>query len=119
MKSRPALSARVHAVRRSERLGSRVRPHTVAVPGASRSGPRLSRTDRKAGRAQEQGTDVAALEQTRATIEAAAKLQDGVRERAAALHPAPHPAPAPSPPPHTQQPGVQQTPGRTPTGGVA
>ncbi|WP_371601765.1 hypothetical protein OG345_00025 [Streptomyces sp. NBC_01220] len=67
------------------------------VSGALRSGPRLSRTDRRVGRAQEQGTDVAALEQTRATIEAAAKmvakLQDGVRERAAALHPAPQPAP--------------------------
>ncbi|MGR8012268.1 MobF family relaxase [Streptomyces hypolithicus] len=120
-----ALTARVHAVRRSDRLGSRARPHTVAVPGASRSRPHPSRTDRKAGRGQEQkqGTDVAALEQTRRTIEAAAKmaakLQDGIRERAVAPGPAPQPAPAPSPPSHTQQPGVQQTPGRTPTGGIA
>ncbi|GAA3017887.1 hypothetical protein [Streptomyces fulvorobeus] len=114
-----SLTARVHATRRSERLGSRTRPHPVAVLG----GPHPSRTDRKAGHGQDQGTDVAALEQTRATIEAAAtmaaKLQDGVRERAAALRSAPQPAPAASPPPHTQQPGVQQTPGRTPTGGVA
>ncbi|WP_405466434.1 hypothetical protein [Streptomyces anulatus] len=84
---------------------------------------RPSRTDRKAGRGQEQGTDVAGLEQTRATIEAAAtmaaKFQDGVWERAAARGPAPRPAPAASPPPHTHQPSVQQTPGRTPTGGVA
>ncbi|MGP3635332.1 MobF family relaxase [Streptomyces sp. 24-1644] len=118
-----ALTARVHAVRRSDRLGSRARPHTVAVSGASRSRLRSSRPDRKAGRSQEQGTDVAALEQTRATIEAAAKmaakLQDGVRERAAVLRPAPQPGPVASPPSHTQQPGVQQTPGRTPSGGVA
>ncbi|MEU7649206.1 MobF family relaxase [Streptomyces huasconensis] len=120
-----ALNARVHAVRRSERLGSRTRPHTVAVPGASRSGPRLSRTDRKAGRAQErqQGTDVAALEQTRATIEAAAqmavRLQDGVRERGANHGPRPRPAPAAPSSPHTPPPGVQQAPGRTPTGGLA
>ncbi|MEV0889391.1 MobF family relaxase [Streptomyces microflavus] len=118
-----ALAARVHATRRSDRLGSRTRPHTVAVPDAARSRLRSSRPDRKAGRGQEQGTDVAALEQTRATIEAAAKmaakLQAGVRERAAALHPAPQPAPAASPPSHTQQPGVQQTPGRTPSGGLA
>ncbi|MDJ0385263.1 MobF family relaxase [Streptomyces sp. G-G2] len=118
-----ALAARVQAVRRAERLGSRTRPHSVAVPGTSRCGLRLSRPDRKAGPAQEQqqGTDIAALEQTRATIEAvakmAAKLKDGVRRRAVA--PGPAPRPAPSPPSHTQQPGVQQTPGRTPTGGVA
>lgn len=120
-----ALKARVHAARRSERLGSRARPHTVAVPGTSRSGPRLSRPDRKAGRAQEQqqGTDVAALEQTRATIEAVAqmavKLQDGVRERDVAHRPRPQPAPPAPSPSHTPQPGVQQTPGRTPTGGLA
>ncbi|MDJ0386230.1 MobF family relaxase [Streptomyces sp. G-G2] len=119
-----ALRARVHAARRSERLGSRARPHIVAVPGASRSGPRPSRPDRKAGRDQvQQGTDVAALEQTRATIEAVAKmavkLQDGVRERAVARGPRPQPAPSAPAPSHTQQPGVQQTPGRTPTGGLA
>ncbi|MFD3484906.1 MobF family relaxase [Streptomyces sp. NPDC058665] len=120
-----ALKARVHAARRAERLGSRARPHTVAVPGTWRSGPRLSRTDRKAGRAQEQqqGTDVAALEQTRVTIEAAAqmavRLQDGVRERAAARVVRPRPAPAAPAPSHTPPPGVQQTPDPTPAGGVA
>ncbi|WP_425577086.1 hypothetical protein [Streptomyces enissocaesilis] len=121
-----ALTARVHAARRSDRLGSRARPHTVAVPGASRSRPHQSRTDREAGRGQEhkQGADVAALEQTRATIEAAAakmaaQLQDGIRERALTPDPAPQPATAASPPSHTQQPGVQQTQGWTPTGGVA
>ncbi|MCX4784290.1 MobF family relaxase [Streptomyces sp. NBC_01264] len=118
-----ALTARVHATRRSDRLGSRTRPHIVVVPDATRSRPYQSRTDRKAGRGQEHGTDVATLELTHATIEAvakmAAKLQDGVRERAATRGPAPRPVPAASPPSHTQQPGVQQTPGRTPTGGVA
>ncbi|WUT40744.1 MobF family relaxase (plasmid) [Streptomyces sp. NBC_00690] len=118
-----ALSARVYAARRSERLGFRTRPHHVTVPDASRSGPRPSRPDRKAGRAQQQGTDVAALDQTRATIEAvakmAAKLQDGVRERAVARGPRPHPAPPSPAPSHTPPPGAQQTPGRTPTGGPA
>ncbi|MFD9807616.1 MobF family relaxase [[Kitasatospora] papulosa] len=120
-----ALKARMHAARRAERLGSRARPHTVAVPGTSRTGLRPSRPDREADRTQEQqqGTEAAALEQTRATIEAvaqmAARLQDPVRERAAARaarqQPAP-PAPAPS---HLPPPGVQPTPGRTPTGGLA
>ncbi|MFB8406569.1 MobF family relaxase [Streptomyces sp. NPDC055912] len=124
-----ALKARMHAARRAERLGSRARPHTVAVPGTSRSGLLPLRPDREAARAQEQqqGTEAAALEQTRSTIEAvaqmAARLQDTVRERAAARaaaraarqRPAP-PAPAPS---HTPPPGVQPTPGRTPTGGLA
>ncbi|MFD4756406.1 MobF family relaxase [Streptomyces sp. NPDC058426] len=119
-----ALSARVQAVRRSERLGSRARPHTVAVPGASRSGPRLSRTDRKVGRAQEQQeTDVAALEQTRSTIEAVAlmavSLQEGVRERDVAHRLRQWPAPAPPAPSHTPPPGVQLAQGRTPSGGVA
>lgn len=104
-----ALSARVHAARRSERLGSRARPHTVAVPGASRSGPRPSRTDRKASRAQErqQETDVAALEQTRSTIEAvalmAARLQDGVRERDVARRLRQRPAPPASAPSHPRR----------------
>ncbi|MFE0229917.1 MobF family relaxase [[Kitasatospora] papulosa] len=120
-----ALSARVQAVRRSERLGSRARQHTVAVPGASRSGPRLSRTDRKAGRAQEQQeTDVAAaLEQTRSTIEAVAlmavSLQDGVQERDVAHRLRQRPAPATPAPSHTPPPGVQPAPGRTPSGGLA
>ncbi|MGW9241315.1 MobF family relaxase [[Kitasatospora] papulosa] len=120
-----ALKARVHAARRAERLGSRARPHTVAVPGTSRTGLRLSRPDRMAGRAQEQqqGTDVAALEQTRSTIEAAAqmavRLQDGVRERAAARATRQRPAPATPAPSHAPPPGVQSTPGRSPTGGLA
>ncbi|MFC5156381.1 MobF family relaxase [Streptomyces amakusaensis] len=119
------LEARVHAVRRSERLGSRARPHTVAAPAVPRSGPRPSRPDRKTGRAQEQqqGPDVAALEQTRTTIEAvaqmAARLQNGVRERAAAHRHRPHPAPQAPAPSHTPPPGAQPTPGRTPTGGPA
>ncbi|MEV7856424.1 MobF family relaxase [Streptomyces sp. NPDC088183] len=79
--------------------------------------------DREVGRAQEQqGTDVAALEQTRATIEAvakmAAKLEDGMRERAVAYGPRPHPAPAAPSPSHTPPPGVQPAPGRS-SGGVA
>ncbi|MFD4577648.1 MobF family relaxase [Streptomyces sp. NPDC058417] len=120
-----ALSARVQAVRRSERLDSRARPHTVAVPGASRSGPQLSRTDRTASRDQEQQqeTDVAALEQTRSTIEAVAlmavSLQDGVRERDVAHRLRPQPAPATPAPSHTPPPGVQPTQGRTPSGGLA
>ncbi|MFD3665773.1 MobF family relaxase [Streptomyces sp. NPDC058659] len=97
-----ALSARVYELRRADRLDSR--------------------TGRKAGHALEQETDVAALEQTRATIEAvakmAAKLQDGIRERAVARDPRPQPAPSAPAPSHTPPPGVQQTPGRTPTGGL-
>ncbi|WP_327281011.1 MULTISPECIES: hypothetical protein [unclassified Streptomyces] len=64
------------------------------------------------------------VEQTRRTLEAAAaemaaRLQAGIRERAAARRPSPQPAPATSPPPHAQQP-VQPVPGRTtPTGGIA
>ncbi|MFE7129459.1 hypothetical protein ACFVIM_01205 [Streptomyces sp. NPDC057638] len=93
------------------------------MPGAPRSHLRPSRPDQTTGRAQQQGTDVAALEQTRATIEAAAqmavRLQDGIGERAAAHRPRPRPArPAPAPS-HTPPPGAQQTPGRTPTGGLA
>ncbi|MFB8413619.1 MobF family relaxase [Streptomyces albidoflavus] len=119
-----ALSARVQAVRRSERPGSRARPHTVAVPGASRSGPRLSRTDRKAGRGQEQQqeTDVAALEQTLSTIEAvslmAVSLQDGLRERDVAHRLRQRPAPATPAPSHTPPPGVQPAPGLPPSGGL-
>ncbi|MFJ6661253.1 hypothetical protein ACIQNG_33640 [Streptomyces sp. NPDC091377] len=80
-------------------------------------------TDRKSGRTQEQqGTDVAALEQTRATIEAVAKmaatLQDGIRKRAVTHGPRPHPAPTTPSPSHTLPPGVQPAPGRS-SGGVA
>ncbi|MGX1913626.1 MobF family relaxase [Streptomyces phaeochromogenes] len=121
-----ALTARVHAVRRSHRLGSRSLPHTVAVPAGppprsrrDRSEARAGRTVPKAGRDQEQMTDVATVEESRRMIEAAAaqmaaKLQDGVRERAAAHGPRPQPAP-----PRTQQPGIQSVPGPdTTTGGV-
>ncbi|GAB2896857.1 hypothetical protein GCM10027074_75310 [Streptomyces deserti] len=117
-----ALAARVHAVRRAERLGSRARPRTVAVPAASRPRPRPFRTGPKDGRLLEPETGVDTVEQTRRTFEAAAwlaaKLQDGKRERAVAHGPRPQLAPATAPQPHTQQPGTQHTPGRT-TGGVA
>ncbi|MFJ7905148.1 MobF family relaxase [Streptomyces sp. NPDC096198] len=114
-----ALATRVHATRRAERLSSRTRPRAVAVPAASRSHPRPFHSDREAGRVLEQETGVDTVEQTRRTLEAAAaKLQDGIRERAVAHGPRPQPAPATAPPPHTQQPGTQHTPGRT-TGGVA
>ncbi|MFJ5064594.1 MobF family relaxase [Streptomyces nigra] len=114
-----ALATRVHAVRRAERLSSRTRPRAVAVPAASRSRPRPFHSDREAGRVLEQETGVDTVEQTRRTLEAAAaKLQDGIRERSVAHVPRPQPAPATAPPPHTQQPGTQHTPCRT-TGGVA
>ncbi|MEU7429108.1 MobF family relaxase [Streptomyces sp. NPDC040750] len=114
-----ALAARVHAARRAERLSSRTRPRAVAVPAASRSHPRPFHSDREAGRVLEQETGVDTVEQTRRTLEAAAaKLQDGIRERAVAHGPRPQPAPATAPPTHSQQPGTQHTPGRT-TGGVA
>ncbi|MFE6023628.1 MobF family relaxase [Streptomyces sp. NPDC056441] len=118
-----ALRARVHAVRRADRLGSRPRPHTVAVPAIPRSRPRPARTDRKAGRVPEQATDVAAMDQTRRTFKAAAtkmaaKLQDGVRDRAGAHGLRPQPTASAAPPTRTQQPGAQPAPGRT-TGGVA
>jgi hypothetical protein len=117
-----ALTARVHAVRRADRLGSRSRPHAAAVPAAPGSRPRPTRTDRKAGRSQEQATDVATVEQNRRTFEAAAKmaakLQEGARDRAVAHGPRPQPNPPTAPQSHTQQPGVQPVPGRT-TGGVA
>ncbi|GED90127.1 MobF family relaxase [Streptomyces sp. 6-11-2] len=118
-----ALTAQVHAVRRAHRLGSRTRPHPVAAPAAPRPRPRPFRSDRKASRGQEQTADVATVEQTRRTFEAAAakmaaKLQDGIRERAVAHGPRPQPTPATAPPPHTPRPGAQPAPGRT-TGGVA
>ncbi|MEU3953590.1 MobF family relaxase [Streptomyces achromogenes] len=113
-----ALKLRAQAVRRADRLGSRPRPHPVAVPTASRPHPRPLRTGRKAGRLPEQETGVDTVEQTRRTLEAvAAALQDGIRERAVTHGPRPRPAPATAQPPHTQQPG-QHTPGQNPTGGV-
>ncbi|CCK32908.1 TrwC relaxase protein involved in conjugal DNA transfer (plasmid) [Streptomyces davaonensis JCM 4913] len=114
-----ALRVRSQAVRRADRLGSRIRPRAVAVPAASRSRPRPFRSDWKASRLLEQGTDADTVEQTRRTLEAAAaKLQDGVRERALAHGPRQQPALATAPPPHTQQPGAQQPQSRT-TGGFA
>ncbi|MCX4530086.1 relaxase domain-containing protein [Streptomyces sp. NBC_00841] len=68
-----ALTARVHAVRRADRLSSRALPHTVALPAAPTSRLRPDRADRKVGRDQEQATDVAAVEQTRRVFEAAAQ----------------------------------------------
>ncbi|GAA1543846.1 hypothetical protein GCM10009730_61070 [Streptomyces albidochromogenes] len=117
-----ALAARVHAVRRAERLGSRTRPRTVAVPAASRPYPRPFRTGPKDGRLLEPETGVDTVEQTRQTLEAAAAqvaatIQDSRQAREAAQGPRPQPTPATAPPPHTQQPGTQHTPGRT-TGGV-
>ncbi|MFF1844948.1 MULTISPECIES: hypothetical protein [unclassified Streptomyces] len=62
------------------------------------------------------------MEQSRRTFEAAAqlaaRLQDGMRERAVGRGPRPQPFPVTASPPHTQQPGVQHAPGRT-AGGVA
>ncbi|MFE7216118.1 hypothetical protein ACFU93_40860 [Streptomyces sp. NPDC057611] len=69
-----ALAARLRAVRRSRRLGSRSLPHTIAVPAASTSRLRPGRADRKAGRDQEQATDVTTVEQTQRAFEAAAKM---------------------------------------------
>ncbi|MBB4161746.1 hypothetical protein FB387_006665 [Streptomyces cinereoruber] len=119
-----ALAARVHAARRAERLGSRRRPYTVAVPATSRSRPRPRpfRDGRKDGRVLEQETGVDTVERTRQTLEAAAAklaatLQEGRRARGAAHGPRPQPAPAAVPPPHTQQSGTQHMPGRT-IGGV-
>ncbi|MFB9540055.1 MULTISPECIES: MobF family relaxase [Streptomyces] len=117
-----ALRVRAQAVRRADRLGSRTRPRTVAVPATSRSRPRPFRTGPKDGRLLEPETGIDTVEQTRRTFEAAARLaarlQDGKRERAVAHGPRPQPAPATAPQPHTQQPGTQHTPGWT-TGGVA
>ncbi|MFC7936099.1 MobF family relaxase [Streptomyces sp. NPDC057387] len=117
-----ALAARVRAVRRAERLGSRPRPYAVAVPAASRLHPRPFRAGRKDGRLPEPGAGVDTVEQTRQTLEAAAAqvaatLQDSQRAREAAHGLRPQPTPAAVPQPHTQQPGTQHTPGRT-TGGV-
>ncbi|MGW9411833.1 MobF family relaxase [Streptomyces diastaticus] len=117
-----ALAARVHAVRRAERLGSRPRPYAVAVPAASRSRPRPFRTGRKDGRVLDPETGIDTVERTRQTLEAAAAqvaatLQDSRRAREAAHGPHPQPTPAAVPQPHTQQPGTQHMPGRT-IGGV-
>ncbi|MFE5560329.1 hypothetical protein [Streptomyces sp. NPDC056544] len=119
-----ALTARVDAARRAERLHSRTRPRTVAVPTTPRPNLRSGRAERRAGRDLEPTTDVATVEQTSWTLEVtaaemAARLQAGIRERAAARRPSPQPAPATAPPRRTPQP-VQPAPGRTPpTGGIA
>ncbi|MEV8395190.1 MULTISPECIES: hypothetical protein [unclassified Streptomyces] len=85
------------------------------MPAASLR-PRRFHSDRKAGRVLEEETGVDTVEQTHRTLEAAAKLQDGIRERAVAHGPRPQPIPATTPPPHTQRPGTQHTPGRTAEG---
>ncbi|MFE7854445.1 MobF family relaxase [Streptomyces sp. NPDC057403] len=120
-----ALAARVRAARRAERLGSRPRRYAVAVPASRSSHPRPFHTGRKAGLLvePEPGIGVDAVEQTRQTLEAAAAelaatIQDSRRAREAAHGLRPQSAPAAVPPPHTQQPGVQHAPGRSP-GGVA
>ncbi|MFE4692071.1 MobF family relaxase [Streptomyces sp. NPDC056749] len=121
-----ALAARVRTARRADRLGSRPRQYTVAVPAASRSHTRPFRDGRKDGRLLEPETrvDVEAVEQTRQTMEAAtakvaATIQDSRRAREAAHGLRPQPAPATAPQPqHTQQPGIQHAPGQHP-GGVA
>ncbi|WUX65380.1 relaxase domain-containing protein (plasmid) [Streptomyces sp. NBC_01431] len=118
-----ALTARIHAARRSDRLGSRSRPHTVAVPAAApRPRTRPTRMDRKVGHVPEQTTDVATVEQTRRTFEAAAKmaakLQDGIRERAVASGPQPQRDPAAPTAQRPQQPARPSAPNR-PAGGVA
>ncbi|MEU4359314.1 hypothetical protein [Streptomyces virginiae] len=118
-----ALTARVHAMRRAERLNSRPRPRTVTVPTAPSPRPSL-RPGRRAGRELKPMTDVAAVELTSRTLEAAAaemaaRLQAGIRERAAARRPSPQHATAAAPPPSAQQP-VQPAQGQTPpTGGIA
>ena len=120
-----ALAARVRAARRAERLGSRPRPYVVAVPASRSSHLRPFHTGRKAGLLvePEPGVDVDMVEQTRQTLEAAAAqvaatIQDSRRAREAAHGLRPQSTPAAVPPPHTQQPGVQHAPGRSP-GGVA
>ncbi|MFI1568387.1 MobF family relaxase [Streptomyces sp. NPDC020490] len=120
-----ALAARVRAARRAERLGSRPRSYAVAVPASRSSHLRPFHTGRKAGLLvePEPGVDVDTVEQTRQTLEAAAAqvaatIQDSRRAREAAHGLRPQSAPAAVPPPHTQQPGVQHPPGRSP-GGVA
>jgi hypothetical protein len=124
-----ALTARLHAVRRSRRLNSRPLPPAVA-PAGPPPRPLRHRRARGAGavrdvdHALELTTDVATLEDSRRLIEATAKLQNGIRQRSAATDfaadaattPRPRPAAAPS---HTQQPGAHRPPGRsTPTRGT-
>ncbi|MFE6946047.1 MobF family relaxase [Streptomyces chartreusis] len=113
-----ALTVRVHAARRADRLDSRTRPHPVAVSAAPRPQRRLARTDRKASRGREQKTDVTTVEQSSQMLQAAvARLQDGMRERALTHGSRPQPAPATTPAPHARPPGTQHTLGRT-KGGV-
>ncbi|WP_086706550.1 MobF family relaxase [Streptomyces antimycoticus] len=122
-----ALTVRVHAVRRSRRLNSRSLPHTVAPAGPpprsrlDRSEARAARASKRAGPALD--TDVATVEETQRVIQTmAAKIQDGIQERAAARGPRSQPAPATPPQPHRpQQPGAQPASGRTTptTGGAA
>ncbi|MFD4376834.1 hypothetical protein [Streptomyces sp. NPDC058486] len=95
-----ALAARVHAARRAERLASRPRPYTVAVPAALRSSyPRPFHDGRKDGRVLETETCVDAVERTRQTLEAAPRRwPPGSRTaggHAKAAH-GPHPQRAPA-----------------------
>ncbi|WP_371640294.1 hypothetical protein [Streptomyces virginiae] len=89
-----------------------------------RGWPWGGRAERRADRDLEPAMDVAAVEQTSRTLEAAAaemaaRLQAGIRERAAARRSSPKPATATAPPPSAQQP-VQPAPVRTtPIGGIA
>ncbi|MFJ8162477.1 hypothetical protein ACIRBY_16320 [Streptomyces sp. NPDC096136] len=112
-----ALTARVHALRRADRLNSRPRLHSVTVPTVFNPRP-----GRRADWELEPTTDVAAVEQTSRTLEAAAAemaalLQAGIQERAAARSSSLKSVAAP--PPSAQQ-SVQPAPGRTtPTGGIA
>ncbi|EYT78006.1 conjugal transfer protein TraA [Streptomyces sp. Tu 6176] len=114
-----ALAARIRAARRVKR------PGTPPLPRASRS----SDPQYRAGREDElllepdPGADVDAMEQTLQTLEAAAAqlaatLLESRRAREAAHGLRPQPAPAAAPPPHTQQPGTQQTPDRSPGRGA-
>ncbi|WP_308288433.1 hypothetical protein [Streptomyces lavenduligriseus] len=88
-----ALAARLHAVRRANRLGSRTRPLPVSVPAASSPRPGPLRTGREAGRLLEPETGVDTVEQIHRTLEAAAELQDGIRERAVTFAPGRGPPP--------------------------
>ncbi|MDV7220435.1 conjugal transfer protein TraA, partial [Streptomyces prunicolor] len=107
------------AERRSRRLDSRSLPRAIAVPAGPLPRSRHDRAvgrRRAGGREREQTTDVAAVEESRHLIEAAAqgmadRLHDGMRERAAAHGPRPQPT-ATSTSPHTRQPAAPDAPGR-------
>jgi hypothetical protein len=119
-----ALTARVRAERRSRRLTSRSLP-PAATPAGPPPRPGLDRRQARANRGgrqpvrplEDQATDLSALEDSRRLIDAAARLQDGIRERAAG---GPHSPPAPTATPfHPQKPGTRSPGPSTPTGGIA